>query len=110
MKSKVRPYSEVAPHELGGGVTRRVLAWLPEQMMVEVCFEQGAIGAEHTHPHTQCTYVLEGEFDFTVDGRVYRVRRGDTLAFASGERHGCICVEKGKLLDVFTPMREDFLK
>lgn len=109
MKSKVSLYSGVVTRDLGEGVTRKVLVWLPKQMIVEVSFETGAVGAQHVHPHTQCTFVLEGEFDFTVEGRVYRVRKGDTLAFASGEHHGCVCVEKGKLLDIFTPMREDFL-
>jgi hypothetical protein len=49
----------------------------------------------HTHPHTQCTYVLEGEFVFTIEGAEHTVRPGDTLAFASGEAHGCVCPAGG---------------
>ena len=109
MLSKVLPYGDAIAEDQGGGVTRRVLAYLPEQMMVEVRFERGAAGAVHSHPHTQCTCVLEGEFDFTVEGRVFTVRKGDTLAFAPHEKHGCVCREKGVLLDVFAPMREEFL-
>jgi len=110
MESKVCRYRDVAAQPLGGGVTRRVLAYLPGEMMVEVGFEEGAQGAPHRHPHTQCTYVKEGEFVFTVEGREFAVGPGDTLAFAPNEEHGCVCKRRGAVIDVFTPMREDFLK
>ncbi len=109
MESKVCGYQNAKVEELGGGVTRRVLAWLPGEMMAEVRFEEGSVGVPHSHPHTQCTYVLEGEFVFTVEGRDYTVVPGDTLAFAPDERHGCVCKKRGTLIDVFSPMREDFL-
>lgn len=110
MQSKVVRYSDVCAQDLGGGVTRRVLAYLPDEMVVEVGFEPGAKGAPHSHPHTQCAYVKEGEFIFTVGGAEYTVREGDTLAFAPNEEHGCVCVKRGVVLDIFTPMREDFLR
>ncbi len=110
MDSRVVKYENVAPQELGGGVTRRVLAHLPTEMMVEVRFAPGARGDVHTHPHTQCTYVLEGEFVFTIEGAEHTVRPGDTLAFAPNEAHGCVCLAGGVLIDVFAPMREDFIR
>ena len=109
MESKVLANRAVQATQLGGGVSRKVLATLPQQMMVEVSFEQGAVGAVHTHPHTQCTYVHSGEFVFTVCGKDYPVYPGDTLAFAPNEPHGCVCRQAGVLVDVFTPMRDDFL-
>jgi len=110
MESKVCVYRDVQGEPQGGGVTRRVLAWLPGEMMVEVRFEEGAAGAPHSHPHTQCTYVAAGEFVFTVEGREFSVGPGDTLALAPNETHGCVCKRRGVLIDVFTPMRKDFLK
>ncbi len=110
MESKVVFNADVALDDLGGGVARKVLAHLPQQMVVEVRFEVNGIGAVHSHPHTQCTYVCSGAFTFTVGGRDFTVRKGDTLAFAPNEPHGCICREAGVLIDVFTPMREDFVK
>lgn len=109
MKSKVVYNKDICSTGAGERVTRKVLAYLPEQMIVEVSFEKGAQGAEHTHKHTQSTYVREGAFEFTIEGETYRVSQGDTLVFAPDELHGCICLEKGVLIDVFTPMREDFL-
>ena len=52
--------------EQGGGVKRKILAYGDALMQVEVHFEKGAVGAMHSHPHSQLTYVLSGEFEFTI--------------------------------------------
>lgn len=96
--------------ELGGGVKRRVLAYGDGLMHVEVHFEEGAEGSLHTHPHAQTTYVLEGEFEFTIGDETRIVKKGDTLYDAPNVLHGCRCIKKGVLLDTFSPIREDFLK
>lgn len=104
----VRP-ADAALRDLGGGVSRRVLAHTDDIMIVEVHFEAGSVGVPHTHPHAQATRVLSGEFVFTVDGKDVTVREGDTLAFPSNILHGTRCVKPGVLLDIFSPMRADFL-
>ncbi len=91
------------------GVMRKVLAYCGEMMCVENTFEQGAIGSVHSHPHTQITYVAEGAFEFTISDETKIVRRGDTLLKQDGVAHGCTCLERGVLVDFFTPMREDFV-
>lgn len=93
----------------GEGVTRRVLAYSDSVMCVENTFEQGAVGALHSHPHTQITYIVSGEFEFSIDGETRLVRQGDTLLKENGVVHGCVCKKAGVLLDVFSPMREDFV-
>lgn len=95
--------------DLGDGVTRRIMSYNEDIMMVEVGFKAGSIGTVHTHPHTQATYVLKGKFCFTIDGVEHTVSQGDTLHFNSNVPHGTVCLEEGTLLDVFTPMREDFI-
>ena len=94
----------------GAGVTRRVLAYTDGLMCVENTFETGAVGALHHHPHTQITYVVSGAFAFTVDGVTRTVHAGDTILKEDGVEHGCVCTEAGILLDIFTPMREDFVR
>jgi len=91
------------------GVIRKVLAYCDELMCVRNEFEKGAIGAIHSHPHTQITYVAEGRFRFTIEDEVREVGKGDTLCKRDGVKHGCECLEKGVLVDFFTPMREDFI-
>ena len=92
------------------GVKRRILAYTDELMCVENVFDTGAVGAIHTHPHTQLTYVVSGKFRFTVGEDIYEVKAGDTLLKRDGVVHGCTALEGGILLDIFTPMRDDFIK
>lgn len=100
---------EEAAVQSANGVTRRILAYCDNLMCVENVFEQGAVGALHSHPHTQITYVVEGAFSFTIDGQTKTVCKGDTLLKENGVIHGCTCLQAGILLDIFTPMREDFI-
>ena len=96
--------------ELPGNMTRRILCYNPEMMAVEVGFEAGAVGADHTHPHTQISYVISGEFTYHIEGDTRVMLPGDSIVVDGGKLHGCACVKKGVLLDVFAPMREDFIK
>ncbi|WP_051569238.1 cupin domain-containing protein [Alkaliphilus transvaalensis] len=91
------------------GIKRRILAYGEELMAVEVHFEKEAVGPLHSHPHTQLTYVLEGEFQFEVDGIKNIVKKGDTIYKLPNLLHGCRCIREGILLDLFTPYREDFV-
>ena len=102
-------HDEILPEHNSAGVTRRILAYTDGLMCVENRFEAGAVGALHSHPHTQITYVLSGAFSFTVEGETHTVHTGDTILKEDGVIHGCTCVEAGALLDIFNPMREDFL-
>ncbi|MBC2852483.1 cupin domain-containing protein [Cetobacterium sp. 2G large] len=95
--------------ELGLGVKRKILAHDKNLMIVEVHFDKGSEGAIHTHKHEQITYVLEGKFLFTVGEKIEEVKKGDSIYMPKNISHGAKCVEKGVLLDIFTPQREDFL-
>ena len=102
--------NDVATTDLGGGVSRKILAQDSDMMAVEVHFDKGAVGAVHTHPHVQISYVLEGKFEFELGGEKTVIGKGDTYYTHPNVPHGVVCLEAGVLLDVFTPRREDFLK
>lgn len=99
----------ITPTQAGAGVKRKILAYCDELMCVENHFEAGSEGPLHHHPHTQITYVVEGVFAFTIEGETRVVRKGDTMLKQNDIVHGCHCVEAGILLDIFTPMRQDFV-
>lgn len=94
---------------LAPGNTRRVLIHTSEMMQVEFCFDKGAVGALHSHPHIQVSYVAEGAFEVTIDGQTQVVGAGGSFIVPSGLVHGVVALEKGRLIDVFTPLRQDFL-
>lgn len=91
------------------GSTRRVILELPDLMLVEFTFVKGGVGALHSHPHVQSSYVIEGVFDVTVDGITQRIGAGGAFIVPSGLVHGVVAVEAGRVIDSFTPRRDDFL-
>ena len=93
-----------------GKVSRKIRARGGKLMMVEVFFAAGAVGYEHRHEHEQLSYCLEGEFVFTIEGQTTTLKAGDSVFIPSSVLHGANCLVEGRLLDVFTPQREDFLK
>lgn len=93
----------------GSGVTRQVLSENPELMVVAFNFSEGGVGSLHSHPHTQSTYVESGRFIFTMDGVDTEISTGDSFIIPSSTEHGCRCIEAGRLVDTFTPRRDDFL-
>ncbi|EID7696047.1 TPA: cupin domain-containing protein [Vibrio parahaemolyticus] len=100
---------DIPMEDLGEGISRKVLAHSDNMMSVEVHFEEGAIGAMHSHPHEQLTYVLSGEFEFTIGDEKKKVKTGDTMYKEPNIEHGCVCLKAGVLIDTFTPMRKDFV-
>ena len=98
------PWTELAP-----GNRRRVLVYTPELMQVEFAFAEGAIGALHSHPHVQSSYIAEGRFEVTIDGKTETLGPGSSFIVPSNLVHGVKALEAGRLIDSFTPARADFL-
>lgn len=95
--------------DLGGGNRRRVVLHTDELMLVEFAFEKGAVGAPHSHPHVQASYVAEGRFEVTIDGRTATLSAGDSFIVPPNLVHGVVALEAGRLIDSFAPHRADFL-
>jgi quercetin dioxygenase-like cupin family protein len=91
------------------GSTRRVILDLPELMLVEFTFIAGGIGALHSHPHLQTSYVAEGTFEVTIDGVTETIGAGGAYIVPTGLVHGVKALTAGKLIDSFTPRRDDFM-
>jgi quercetin dioxygenase-like cupin family protein len=91
------------------GVTRKVLAWSDELMMCEFSFQEGAQGKAHAHPHRQVTYVAAGSFSFTIGEETRTVNSGDSMYIPANTVHSVAALSAGKLVDVFSPKRDEFL-
>jgi quercetin dioxygenase-like cupin family protein len=110
MKSKTLIQDEdVVWQELGDGIRRKIMAQNEAMMLVKVDFEANAIGTLHHHPHTQASYVSKGKFEITIGAEKSILEAGDVYFVPSGVVHGAVCLEKGELIDVFNPRRDDFL-
>lgn len=104
-------FAGTTPREtITSNVERQILTYNDEIMLVRViCTEAGPCGVFHDHPHVQITSVESGVFDITVDGKTARLKAGDSFYVPSGLWHGAECIEPGVLVDVFTPMRQEFV-
>ena len=101
----------IQPTDLGGGVTRKILSYSKNLMTVELSFPKGATGAKHSHPHEQIGYIISGRLIYQEDGQEDKVlETGDTYYRAPNVIHGVEILEDTMLLDIFTPMREDFIQ
>ncbi len=91
------------------GITRQIMGYDGQLMMVKVCFEEGAVGSAHEHINSQSTYVASGKFEITINGETKIIRSGDGFFVEPNLLHGAKCIEAGTLIDVFNPVRHDFL-
>lgn len=89
---------------------RKILGSSGSLMMVEVHFKKGGIGTPHSHVHEQISYIVKGSFQATVDGVEKVLCPGDSFYAGKNAVHGLVALEDSVILDVFTPIREDFLR
>ena len=101
--------SDLQWQSVGEGVKRKIMAYDEKLMFVKVAFETGGIGALHQHYHSQITHIESGIFEVEIDGEKKILRGGDAFLIPPNVLHGCVCLKSGVLIDMFSPMREDFI-
>jgi quercetin dioxygenase-like cupin family protein len=100
---------DIAWESVGNGVKRKIMAYDDHLMLVKVYFEKGGVGPLHKHYHSQITHVESGVFEVEIDGEKRELNAGDAFYIPPHIMHGAVCKEAGVLIDVFSPMREDFM-
>ena len=95
--------------EIAPGVLHKVLSYSPTLMVCEVSFEKDSQAALHSHVHEQSAYVASGVFEFTIGDEKKILHAGDSAYMQPNIEHCAKCIEKGVLVDIFNPYREDFL-
>ncbi len=105
----VTDWSRVKIENPAPGIQRQMVVG-QNVMMVRFTFEPFLVTPEHTHPHEQMTLVVKGKVKFFIEGEVKIVSPGDVLHFPPHNRHGATMLdEEVVLIDIFSPIREDFL-
>ena len=70
--------------------------------------KKGAKVPEHNHPHEQIMYVLEGEFRLSINGNSKIYKKNDYVVISPNVKHEGKALTNCKLMDVFSPVREDY--
>ncbi|MFC6225920.1 cupin domain-containing protein [Hymenobacter artigasi] len=100
---------DLAWEKVAPGIKRKIMSYDDHLMLVKVEFEAGAVGAAHQHFHSQTSYVVAGEFEVTIGDETTILRTGEVFYVQPNILHGAIALTNGMLLDIFSPIREDFM-
>ena len=97
-------YKEVLP-----GIRQKTLVHGAKTLMVEFLLDKGALLPSHSHPHEQTGYLVSGRINLVIEGKVNPVHPGDSWCIAGGEEHRAEILEDAVAIEVFAPVREDYL-
>jgi quercetin dioxygenase-like cupin family protein len=100
---------DAIPLEPMSDVVSRKLFTGEKAMVAKVFLKKGAVVPEHSHESEQITYILEGALKFELEGREVTVRKGEVLHIPSWVPHRAVALEDTEDLDIFSPLRLDWL-
>ncbi|AMR33819.1 hypothetical protein A0256_21450 [Mucilaginibacter sp. PAMC 26640] len=108
MQAKVfQSFSEIDTKEIAPGFFSKLIHTANNTInFIEV--KAGCSVPDHSHIHEQCSFVTEGQFQLTVDGLAQVLDEGMFAVIPSNVRHSGLAITDCKLIDVFSPAREDY--
>lgn len=89
-------------------ISRKIISG-EKAMIAQIFIKKGGVVPEHHHESEQVSYVLEGALRFELEGREVVVRAGEVLRIPSHVPHRAVALEDTFDLDVFSPIRQDWL-
>ena len=91
------------------GVTRKTRAHGEHTLLSEFKFVKGAVVPAHQHPHEQTGFLISGKLAFVVAGERILAEAGDSWCIPGGLEHSAEALEESFVIEVFSPVREDYL-
>lgn len=90
-------------------VTRKTLVHGARTLMTEFRLEKGALLPKHSHPHEQTGYLVSGRMDLMIGTDRHTVSAGDSWCIHGDVEHSAVASEDSVAIEVFSPVREDYL-
>jgi quercetin dioxygenase-like cupin family protein len=91
------------------GIDQKTLVHGNRTLMVEFKLQKDASLPIHSHPHEQIGYLVEGRIQLTIGSEVYDIAQGDSWCIPGGTLHGAKIMMDSVAIEVFSPIREDYL-
>lgn len=91
------------------GIRFELLAVGPRSMVCKMLYKPRDSAPMHAHPNEQSGYVISGRYRLRMGGQNAIIEKGDSYAIPENMEHGLDVLEAGEVIDVFTPIREDYL-
>jgi quercetin dioxygenase-like cupin family protein len=108
MPAPLHRWDEIALEKITEMISRKIVTG-DREMLAQTYLKRGAQVPMHAHDSEQMTYVLQGALRFLVDGEEIIVKEGEVLHIPSGTPHQAEALEDTFELDVFSPIRADWL-
>jgi quercetin dioxygenase-like cupin family protein len=105
---RLHRWDEIALDKVTEMLSRKIVCG-EREMLVQVYVKRGCLVPMHAHDSEQMTYVLQGALKFVVGGEEITVREGEVLHIPSGVEHQAEALEDTFELDVFSPIRREWL-
>ena len=102
-------WDQMEKEVLSPAIARKIVAG-EKAMVAQVFLAKGAVVPEHHHDSEQITYILEGALKFEIEGKEIVVGKGQVLLIPSNVPHRAVALEDTLDLDIFSPIRTDWLK
>jgi quercetin dioxygenase-like cupin family protein len=106
--ARVHRWDEIALDKITEMVSQKIVAG-EREMLAQIYMKRGALVPIHAHESEQMTYVLQGALRFLVGGEEITLREGEVLHIPSWTPHQAEALEDTFELDVFSPVRQDWL-
>ncbi len=91
------------------GVTYKTLSYGDKTSLGEFKLEKGSVVPKHNHPHEQTGYMISGRMTFTIDGEDHIAEAGDSWSIPGNVEHSVKVHEDSVVIEVFSPVREDYM-
>ena len=101
-------WDEIALEKITEMISRKIVSG-EREMLAQIYLKRGALVPIHLHDSEQMTYVLQGALKFLIAGEEVIVREGEVLHIPSGLAHQAEALEDTLELDVFSPIRADWV-
>jgi quercetin dioxygenase-like cupin family protein len=98
-----------ASRQLIDGVELTTLVHGDKTLMGQFKLAKGAAIPAHAHPHEQTGIMVYGKLRFKADGKELEVEAGDSWCLPGGVEHSVTALEESVVIEVFSPVREDYL-
>lgn len=97
------------PRELLKGIELTTLVHGEKTLMGKFTLARGTAIPAHSHPHEQTGFMVSGKLRFVVDGETMDVEAGDSWCLPGGAEHSAEALEDTVVIEVFSPVRDDYL-
>ena len=106
--ARLHRWDEIALEKITEMISQKIVAG-ERQMLAQIYLKRGALVQMHSHESEQMTYILQGALRYLVGGEEIIVREGEVLHIPSGMPHQAEALEDTFELDIFSPVRRDWL-